>query len=185
MSNFNGKPEYIQLRVDPNERKVPVSVSFSPAKYAMINNLIPLGSFSSKIELIITEWLTMTSKLVVYEDDIQRENREPTIINPDAEMVFACCEEETGWNFTNNRYLTQIKETMKSIGYKYPNYPKSEQIIKSKVVPALRENLIVQVIDDIEYDLYEIWVCLNNVIASPSDVINHIINYLKGIQEGF
>lgn len=187
MSNFSGEPEFIQLRVDPNERKVPVSVSFSPAKYAIINKLVPLGSFSSKIELIITEWLTISSKLVVYEDEEQRENREPTIINALAEKIFTCSEEETGWNLTNNKYLPVIKKIMKDIGYRYPHYPKSEQLVKSKVIPILREHLLVQVIDEIEYDLYEVWVCpivtADSTDCKKCNVIDNIMEYLKRLQE--
>jgi hypothetical protein len=180
--------EVIQLRIDPTDRKIPISVSFHPAKYALVDKSIQLGSFSAKIDQIITEWFEIKSILVMYEDSEQREHGEPTLCNARAERIFCMSEVIQGWTFTDTKYEKEVQRILRKAGYQSPAYPKSEKIIKSKIVPLLRDGgFIVQIVDEIEYDLFEIWVShplydLNKMNCAQCIVIKQIADYLQKIQ---
>lgn len=186
--NQQNKNEIIQLRIDPSDRKVPVSISFHPAKYALVDKAIRLGSFSSKIDQIITEWFEIRNILVIYEDNDQREQGEPTLCNAWAERIFCMSEIIQGWTFTDTKYEKEILHVLRKAGYRTAVYPKSDKIIKSKIVPLLRDaGFIVQIIDDIEFDLFEIWVSYslydpNRADCSQCVVIKQITEFLRKIQ---
>jgi hypothetical protein len=143
-------------RLRPDEKREAVSVSMSPEMYKLIVNSAKIGSFSMKLEYCMREYFILKHQLVQYQDDEQRENGTPAILNTYAVRIFACSSFLNGFTFRETAYAEKIDRILESIG---GVGKKSPQWIEKKLIPALRNaGFVVQVIDEIERNLFDVWI---------------------------
>lgn len=176
--------------INEEDRKFCVGISMSNSVYQLVDDGLRIGTFSNKVEVALREWATLKSRLVRYDTEEQRSRGEPVILNSYAELVYACSGNRSGYMLDNSRYKTRVHDVGKQINPTGGGLRQGQSWVEDYLVPALRRSgLIVQVVNETEYDLFEVWVSVSMTGDAGKDcgscpVVNEIIRYCKEIQEG-
>jgi hypothetical protein len=155
---------------------------------------LSLGSFSAKVESALTEWFAMKSLLVQYRDETQIQEGKPVILNEFAARIYSCSQFQNGWSFKNTPYSKVVEDCLNSLD-RANNSPVHSWITRQQkwvaeiAVPAFRRiGLVVQCIDQIEYDLFDVWVC-DSIRGTAGDncgdcpVVKEIWEYLDQVKK--
>jgi hypothetical protein len=177
-----------RARKNPDERRSTVSVCMSPSVYAAVEASGLLGSFSTKVEHAIIEWMVFKQMLVQYRDDIQKRAGTPTMLNIDAVRIYSCSEFQHGWSYVKTSYQEVVHRLLNSLTNDQRDR-KSMKWIQEVFIPALRrEGLLVQVINEVENDLFDVWV-VDAMVGSAGkncgncEVLQEIVEFVRKIQE--
>jgi hypothetical protein len=180
--------------MDVSEKKFGVSVTFSPKMYEAIDGALSAGSFSSKVENALMEWFALKSLLVQYRSDDQIIAGTPVVLNEFAARVYSCSQFQNGWSFRDTDYGVMILNCLDSLIelIKQPKgswASKGQKWVRDNAIPAFRRmGLIVQVIDHIEHDLFDVWVCDPKLGEAAKNcgncpVVQEIWEYVDGLKK--
>lgn len=177
-----------RIRYNPEERRNSISITMAPTMYAAIDASLVLGSFSMKVEHAIIEWMALKQLLVQYRDEAQKRAGTPTMLNLDAVRVYSCSEFQNGWSYVDTRYQEVIHRVI-TAQVKNTGDKKSMDWVEKVFVPALRrEGLIVQVINEVENDLFDVWVVDAMIGAAGKncgncEMLHEIQEFIRKVQE--
>jgi hypothetical protein len=151
-----------------------------------------VGSFSMKIEHAMVEWMALKQMLIQYRDESQKRAGTPTLLNLDAIRIYACSEFQNGWSYADTPYqeiVHRILTTSIKSGSGNASNKRSTKWIEETFVPLLRrEGLLVQVVNEVENDLFDVWV-VNAMMGETGkncgncEVLHEIKEYIRKIQE--
>ena len=175
-------------RFNPEERRLPVCISMGPTMHAAIDNAIAAGGFSLKVEIALNEWMIYKQQLVQYHTAEQKAAGTPVLLNAFAERVYACSDFQTGYSYHGGRYAEVVQELIDNIET-HKTSTKTQVWVNDVLAPVLRSRgFIVQVVDEVESDLYDVWMC-DSLMGEAGkhcgscSVVNEIGEYIDALRK--
>lgn len=174
-------------RYNPEERREQVTVAMAPSLYQAINAAVTVGSFSMKVDMALREWMAYKQMLVQYQTPEQKVAGTPVVLNEFATRLYACSEFMTGYAYKDTVYEDTIQAAINEIAPQ-TYLKKSAAWVRDTLVPAIRRRgLLVQVVDEVESDLFDVWVCsamLGDAAkhCGRCSVLNEIEEYLRQLR---
>jgi hypothetical protein len=149
-----------RVRYNASEKREGFSVTMAPSVYNAVRLGMTQGSFSMKLEHALSEWMEYRQMLIQYRDDTQKRNGTPERLNRTAERVFACAEFQNGYSYQEGRYCAEVTAAIEiAMQQNTPLKVGGMVWIEQILVPALRQvGLVVQVTNEVENDLFDVWV---------------------------
>jgi len=166
------------------QKKIILSLSLSPEIIDSINAIKIPGSFSHKLEKCLHDYFLLDNQLVQYQDDAQKWNCTPVISKQGAERLYMSSSNGSGYQYRESKHAPKIQEIIDSFVGRSKHNP---QFVSATVAPALRNaGFIIQIIDEITYDLYDVWFyypdTAENGTCNNCRVIKEIQDYLQKIK---
>ena len=143
---------------DQKSRKCVTTISLTDTTFNDIERLGVGNSFTAKIVSIVERVKKYDGELVRYETDWQWENVSPKQINMSSIRIYIDSAQERGFVSLpeNTTYLVDIYDKI------FKNIPKgkiTKKIMIEKIIPKIKDaGYIVQVIDDAEHAVFDVWV---------------------------
>lgn len=146
-------------RFNPAAKREGVSIAMDQDVRVAIDAAIVLGSFSGKVEMALREWMQLKAMLVQYRDEAQKEAGTPTLLNINAERIYSCSSFQNGYSFQGGRHAEVVQRVIDSMA-KTSYQSRGKKWVEEYLCPGLRgAGLIVQIVNIIESDVYDVWVC--------------------------
>lgn len=142
------------------KRKHPVSISLSNAEWEIADKIGKGKNFSQKLSWIIEDLQKRSNLLVIYNTDIEWENGRPELINKNAARLYSYSHYAEGIgsaDYEGEDEFDRAFEIAEEVLGKNKRMPTDE------LVPLLHEaGYIVQVIENTDFGVYDIWVALKS-----------------------
>lgn len=138
-------------------KKQGTSITLLQEHFDMVEALGVGNGLSAKLRYIIEEFAWRREQLVKYQDSSQKMDGTPAQIVRDAVRIYSCSAFQNGWSI-EGPYKLEIEDVLDAVTAEGGREDKPDWLERVFLPELRKREFIVQIVNEIEYDLYDIWV---------------------------